>query len=521
MTYVPPGAVKVDTQGSYVPKGAVLVSDPASQKQESSKNILNSVVGFLQPRAEKIVSTIATGLGANSGNPQGALDQASQLNQELLRRAQNEKDPAKKALLLKQAGISSSVISDVAGGRADQLQASSGITDDELKMGNGQFAGSQAMGLAGETAALMAPPLEAVEGAGALAKIGTAATNGGIFGTLIGATNPDAKGVIDRAIGTAKNAAIGTLVAGGMKTGEIGLNKLGQGLLGTSPQAIRRAIKPSITDASDFKQAFGKKVEDVIADKDTQKIKGMGSDELYNYFNGKFLNSVKNKAQKLADSAETFPRDEWVDAIRSVQEALTPENGFIGTEGVQKTLSDAEEALLKNPAEIPAKNAGNIVNSLQDMTSYNSKAGSDVGQKELKGLIKGFNDAIKEKVPGLTEDNMLIQAYRIAKNGVDKSAEREGNKVNQTGIDKILQAFPVLAGVGTGIATRNPLAGLAAIIGTSAPGIIRGSIQSPENQTRLAAWLTNKVPNLAQKEALELANRLIERGLLRKTLPSP
>lgn len=536
MTYIPKGAVKVGTTGSYVPTGAMLVQSPEDYKSKSNVpeikmnragNVVESIANFIGNRTTSTANAAAGGITLNrqtaEANPR--ITELGQQSRELIARAKAETDPTKKALLLQQSRDLDAQIEAIGSGVTQSTQNvidKGQITERDLQGSNLDFAGRRAVGVMGEVASFLLPAGKVAKGAGTATKIAQAALTGAKVGGIVGVTDPNAQGIGDRVSQGVKGAATGAAVAGAFAgAGELA-KKVSQSITGTSAQAIRRVVKPRVNDAREFKKNFGSKIEDELSKRDAKEIKGMGYDELFDYFDDKYTNAYKEKAKKLAESGKSVKRVKWLGEVQRLKSEVTPENGYVYADDIQRELTRVEDILLKTDPDVPAKNAGNIIRSLQDQVSYSLNTGNAAGEKELKGLIKFFNDDLKETVPGLDQVNKDIQLYRIAKDSVDRTTENEANKVSQTAIDKILQAFPFLVGAGTGVATGDPIKTVGAILLTALPGLARENYRSPEVQTRVASALQKQVPALTNSEISQLTNALsvlANRSVLRNTIP--
>lgn len=350
---------------------------------------------------------------------------------------------------------------------------------------------NKSFGMAGEIGSYMMPQNKLLKSGNAGTRILGGAVQGGEIGTLLGATNPEAENLGERAMGAVTQGAIGVVtgaaVQGLFEVGKSGVKKL----VGDASQKLRKIIRPNPSKLNKFKKFTGMDYADEIVKRDAKNIEGMGYDKLEPYFNNKFLQATQ-KTDKVLEASGKSVKKEWVQQ-QLVDVMDNYKDRPIVSEQINKTFTTYFDALEKFGDDIPLSVANNIKRDLQELAkaSYSGTSGSI--PKAYSKVAYKLNKEIKKLVPEAINLDKETQLYKLVSEAVSNTGSREQNKISTTFMDKLLQSFPVGLGAGVGFGTGNLPAGVLTMLGSAAAGKGREVYRSPQVQTTLASKISQGI----------------------------
>lgn len=375
-----------------------------------------------------IASTIRVATG-EVGKDIALQQQASDQSGKLLYAAKQEKDPTRRAKLLKMAtDITSSVPT------ASQI-------DPGLNLSNREILGSAA------NIALNVATPGAFKG-GKAAIIGKNALLGGAFGAAAGLEkNRSAKGVVGSTVG-------GALIGGALGTASVGLKALKDFTSKTTPKWLMdKAIKPTLDEARKTvkygQQSFGSELL-------KEGVKGSPK---------KLLQIADSKLTSLEDDLQKVLSSPSLSGVRITRESIAPHlqdlmTAKAGTPGLQGEVQRIKNIFDSIPEQLTIQEANQmkrrIYSELRDV-SYKLDAKLATKGKTLKLIAGGLKTEIENAVGGtvVRDINQKLSLYgRLETRIVDQMARSMQN--NSFGLtDAILTAG--------GMATMNPVLMLSAL----------------------------------------------------------
>jgi len=534
-TTTPPPA----TTAPQMPLESEVTTPPAPQTVEREKptgimGAFDTASNFLFPRVNKFMRKVVG--SASMGDQLDTIKESNQdlQNQsiELARKAREEKDPKKKALMLKQsrefADRSSQNIEDIIGG----FEKSTGLSRDakELQGSGKTFLGvpqeyiTEGLGVGGEVGSFFVPATKAAKGAGFLGKVGAGATTGAKVGLTQGLTSPDIefedlggrlkKGLVD--------AGLGALV-GGVFTGAYELPKevIKKSLAG-APNIIRGVFRIAPSEMRKFRKVNGMDFGEEILARDGKSIAGKTYEEIADYMATKKDKAQEVVAEALKGSKEAVKTSEVIKAIDKKIADLAPEKGNVNTEGAISSLTTIKETLAKNPKELTLEIANNIKKQLQEAgsTAFSPTGKPTPASEAFAEVSQVVREMIEKKAPGTKEGNQLIQLYHLAGESILKQGDAAANKVASGNLQKFIQNIPAIAGAGAGFMVGGVPGSVAGIVGgqfiSGLQGTMRNKLLSPEVQTRLASAIQTglkgiKNPTVQQIE--KITNQVVQEAI--------
>lgn len=326
-TFVPETFVEesVDSSTAPVQSQPLMVQSP-SNLLGKAVNLPEQAVKMFLPRATNVAQQIGYGAGLKQALPQiqQSQNQLYALSKQKIQQAQRETDPVKKRVLLDE----SKQLDQLA---AQGIESTMGQAEADLGIEGGKQLASpvrSAVGLAGETAAALAPMGIASKipgasqvlgkGAGALSRIGLSAAEGAIRGGVLGATDPQsqAKELLGKALGGAgTGAVIGGALTGGLEAAKGlagGIKRVGTGLVASQynvPRgvAVQQRLQDTVGELSDYGFKTLDQVDEVapkitgrdgILTKITREAVGQADDVA---LNTKDVTSVLDVAKNIVD----------------------------------------------------------------------------------------------------------------------------------------------------------------------------------------------------------------------------
>lgn len=347
------------------------------------------------------------------------------------------------------------------------------------------------LGAAGELASYMIPGNKLLKEGSGLQKIAGGALQGAEIGAVSGATDPNADTLKNRVEKGVTNAVIGG-VTGGVVQGLFEVGKAGfQKLVGNAADKIKKIIRPNPSTLDKFKKNTGLDYAEEVVKKDAKNIEGMDYPQLESYFKGKFQDAVGKVDSELENSGKTIDK-KFIQNTFEVVSNLYKDRP-IASEKIGQDFAKYIEYVDKLPDQIPLQVANQIKRDLQELASSAYGNTSNSVPKAYKKVASGLNKEIVRIYPQAGELNKETQLYKLVSDAVSRTASREGNKISTSFVDKLLQTLPTSAGIGVGLMTGDPLAGIGTLLAGAGASKAREVVRSPQVQTSLASMIQKGV----------------------------
>jgi hypothetical protein len=346
----------------------------------------------------------------------------------------------------------------------------------------------EGVGAAGELGAYLIPGNKLLKGEKFLQKVAGGAIQGGEIGALLGATDPEAENLEERAKNTAIQGAIGT-VTGGAVQGLFEVGKAGiKALAGDASGKLRKIIRPTPKNNTKFKRNTGWDYADEIVKRDAKEIEGMGYEQLEPYFKNKYIQATKKTDKILEASGKSVKKDwlqqQFIDVLEKYKDRPMVK------EQVDKTFTTYFDALAQYGDDIPLSVANNIKRDLQELAraSYSGTSGSV--PKAYSKVASRLNKEIKRIVPKVINPDKETQLYKLVSDAVSNTSSVEANKISTSLLDKLLQTIPLGLGAGVGFGTGSLSAGVGTALLGAGASKAREIYRSPQVQTTLASKIS-------------------------------
>lgn len=503
-----------------------LQSSQPQQNQNFARKAVDATANFLIPRLNTLQKTVRGSL--NLKDETTALEKSNaqlyKKSLDLIKLARKETDPTKKSQYLKQSKDLNELASgntDSLLGKADELQATSGIKDGDTNLG---YATRQGIGVAGEVGSWLLPAGKLVkgakllQGAGLVKKILRSTVTGAAIGGLYAATSPEDLTAKERAGRTVGGAAVAGATSGVLTGVTSGTSNLIKKFVKNNSSRINKLFKISPSDRANFRKTTGgMDFAEEILKRDAQEMKGLDHAGLYKHFGKRVKTAVKEKAKMLKGSKGEVKTKVIMDQIKETLSSLKPGKGNVGQAGVIKALKKQLSDLKKNPKTLTPELANKIKTQIQEAgrTAYSATGKATPTSKAMASLGTFVKELVEDQVEGVKDVNRTIQLYQLAKKSIGKTGDREASKISNDIVQKFLQVIPAGVGVGAGLggyAIGGPGGGAAGLalgmLVSGGAGASRVKYLSPEAQTKLIAQMSKIAGSQGIKNSAKWASKI-------------
>lgn len=486
----------------------------------------DAVASFLIPRINTFRKTVTGALDLNRET--SALEKANEelhkRSRELIVRARKETDPLKRQQYLEESRELNSLAAkntEQLMGKAEELKATSGIKDTDT---NPSYATRQGIGITGEAATWVLPMGKIVQGSrliqgtSLVSKILRSAVTGSTIGATYGITSPEDLTLDERGKRTLSGAATGG-VASGILTGvSAPLSSAARNFIKTNSNRVSRLFRVNPSDRANFRKSTGgMDFAEEILKRDAQNIKGMNHDELTTYFKSRLSSATKEKAELLKGSKQEVQTKPIINKVNQMIKDRGPKKGNVGQEEVVKALKKQLADLKKNPENLTSEMADKIKSQIQNLgrNAYDANGKPTATSKAMAELGTFVKELVEEGVDGIKEANRTIQLYQLASKSIERTGDREANKITNDIVQKFLQVMPTAAAVGGGFggyalggASGGAIGLTLGLLIPSGAGAARTRYLSPETQTKLISELQKVATNQGIKNASKWASKI-------------
>lgn len=483
------------------------------QKPGGAKGALDTAANFLFPRAQKLGRKVVGSLTAGKRT-----DQAEETNKQLqeqaqllLEKAKKESDPVKKRKLLDQVRELNQAAVDSVDQILSEFESSTGL---DRNLTGEPSALTEGLGIFGEGVTAGLPVGRVGKGAGIVRRILRAGATGATVGAIQGATTPQDLSLEDRLKEAGKGGLAGATISGTLE----GVTGVPRGLVRNfvkgNNSRIYRLFRITPSERAKFRKSTGNMdfAEELIA-RDAKGMAGKNHEELLAYFSQRKKQAYRDVESVLAESTETINKADLEKRIQAKIKSLAPSKGNVGQGGAVSALQTTLDELKEAPDQLSLSVANNIKRQLQDAgdAAFSPTGKATPSSKALAEVSSYVNDLIEKKSPGAKERNRLVQLYETARRSIEKTGDREANKISNDIAGKFLQTLPATIGLGTGLITGSPYAGMGSLIAvqllSGGVGAARVKYFTPEVQTSLV----NRLLPIAKSQGIKNADALVER----------
>lgn len=326
-------------------------------------------------------------------------------------------------------------------------------------------------------------------GKGIVGLLKSGALSGGLYGA-----SQDAENVGDAATNVVQGATGGGLTAGLFGVGGKLVNKTAEGASG----AVKQLFKVPTSKLQEFRRNTGLEFDKEIMRRDIKNIAGKSEDQILEYF--------KNAYDKVEGSADDFLRTIGK-TVNKQQLIDIIDEKIAGLSKNRAGQSPAVSALESFKNDITTQFDDIITLDVANQTKRDAQAlasaalgnnGSDSpASNAFAGIQRKISALIEQEAPGFKNVNKDIQYYRLARDSIQKQADKSGQ-----GLISNLLLGGGATGAAIGLSTGNLPIAAASVL----PYILRSVLTNPRVQTKTA----QAGEKIAQKESPEALRRILQ-----------
>lgn len=499
------GAETMDTRPTPSPE----------QKQNLFSKVAGGIAGFVAPRLKQVVDTTAGAFGLSKDvEAQDAITkQKGDQMRQLALQARNETDPAKKEALLAEARRVSAELEQGSGALAqktDLFQKESGITEKDMEGGIAKFAVKKGIGTLGEVASYAIPTVKVAKGAGIVKNILAGMASGAAAGGVSAITDLEDSDEWYKRLG--KGAVKGGAVGGALGGVFGAFGKMGKNAANKPEGMINRIFRFNPTDNGTFQRNTGMNAAKELLARDGQAMAGMPYEDLVTYMGSRKEAVSQELLDELAKTAGGMDKNKLIATINEKIANLAPEKGNIGTSGAVASLQSTLEEIAKLPDEIPWSMAQKLKQQLQDAgrAAFAPSGAPTPASQAMADLSSIFKDAIETGVKSkdVKKLNALTQLYSMARDSIEHTMNSESIKISNDAFQKLIQSFPVMAGVQAGLVAGSAGTGAATAGAVGAMQNLRLAYLKPEFQTKMVAKIKSATEKMKEIDGGALAQSI-------------
>lgn len=485
-------------------------------------NAANAISKFVLPRVTNVFNTVTGSLDLKK-NESALITANKNLNDEAnkyLELSISETNPTKKRQYLKQAvelqKIAASNASNFTN-KIQKFQESSKLTGKENAY---EYAGLQALGVSGELAtwaiptAKMAQAAKLAQGTSVVSKIIASGIEGGIIGGIYGITTPESLSVGERVQKTITDTAIGSATGGILRAATIPLTTAANKFITSNSERIYKLFRISPSERASFR----KSTEDMdfakeILSRDAKEMAGKSYNELLDYFGQRKEQALNDVNSSLENVSSTVNRATIIKKIESMISGLKPSKGNVGQLPAIDALNKILDDVRSNPGRITMSTLNNIKRQLQDagQAAFSPSGKATAASKAMAETSTFIKNLIEKKAPEIKDKNRLVQLYTLARNSIERTGDREANKLSNDIAQKFMQTLPAgvgaITGYGVGGAPGGFFGFLAGQMLSGTVGNMRVKYFSPEFQTKLISYLQKIAEDQGIANATQFATK--------------
>lgn len=504
---------------------------PTPAPEAKPQNFLQKAGQFLFPRMKSMYDAGKGAIGLNKTvtKTDEELRKQAEAMRQLALQARNEQDPVKKEALLAESRAISAGIESKSGGLSNEVEAyktKSGVRDSELAdtssagkllgkdltMGNLKFATRKGVAATGEALAWAMPTAKVAKGAGIVKNIMAGAATGAGAGAISGITDTESTDEWWKKAG--KGAISGGIVGGAVGGAFGGLGKIASSLSKKPDNMINRVIHwKSPTEMANFKKTSGlDPTKEIIARDVKNWTQGMDGPALTDYFWGRKDEVMSELTDALSKAPGGLSKQEVLAFLTSQADNLAPGKVNLGSKPALEALSGIMEEVAQLPDNLSWVDVQKLKSQLQELGSaaFSPTGTATPASKALAQASDFFKDAIEKNVKdvGVKQLNSLTQMYHMAAESMGATVEREGVKMSNDLIQKILTSFPAMAGVNAAAAGGSAGASAGAFAAVGGMMGLRRLWQNVSTQTKLASMIVKATEKMKDVDGTAVAQAI-------------